>query len=218
MAASSETLGDLVAVGAALDAVQTPFVMVGVFDVAVHDGGDGIAFWNHSRNYPDGFDLEVVRSQEVKGSIGLVSSDKTCGSCYHITAQRSGVTGETPWRREVGEKPCRVLYVDGQMRLELTLYRSRGLDLGVRDLSYLHHEMLFEKLGMSLSITLQDHREALMRLIEDLGIECLVLDNLSSLPSGVDENKGNEYEPIGQWLLNLRRRFFDSIRTLFANR
>lgn len=94
MAASSETLGDLVAVGAALDAAQTPFVMVGVFDVAVHDGGDGIAFWNHGRNYPDGFDLEVVRSQEVKGSIDLVSSDKTCGSCYHITAQRSGVTGK----------------------------------------------------------------------------------------------------------------------------
>lgn len=75
-------------------------------------------------------------------------------------------------------------------------------------MSYLHHEMLFERLGMSLNIARQDHREALMRLIEDLGIECLVLDNLSSLPSGVDENKGNECEPIGQLLLNLRRRFF----------
>ena len=117
MAASSETLGDLVAVGAALDAAQTRFVMVGVLGLAVHDCGDGIAFWNHGRNYPDGFDLEAVRSQEVKGSIDLVSSEKTCGSCYDLTAQSSGVTGETPWRREVGEKPCCVLYVDGQMRL-----------------------------------------------------------------------------------------------------
>jgi hypothetical protein len=92
------------------------------------------------------------------------------------------------------------------------------LDLGAGDLTYLHQEMLFERLGMSLNIARQAHREALMRLIEDLGIECLVLDNLSSLASGVDENKGNEYEPIGQWLLNLQWRFFDSIRTLFANR
>jgi putative DNA primase/helicase len=35
---------------------------------------------------------------------------------------------------------------------------------------------------------------------------CIILDNLSALASGVDENKGNEYEPIGQWLLELRRR------------
>lgn len=122
MAASFETLGDLVAVGAALDAAQTPFVVVGVLVLAVHDSGDGIAFWNHGCNYPDGFDLEVVRSQEVKWAIDLVSLEKTCGSCYDITAQRSAVTGETPWRWEVGEKPCRVLYVDGQMRLELIHY------------------------------------------------------------------------------------------------
>lgn len=107
---------------------------------------------------------------------------------------------------EAGEKPCRVLYVDGEMPLELTQYRSLGLDLGAGDLTYLHHETLFDKQGMSLNIARQDHREALTRLIVEREIECMVLDNLSSLASGVDENKGNEYEPIGQWLLELRRR------------
>lgn len=34
----------------------------------------------------------------------------------------------------------------------------------------------------------------------------LILDNLSSLASGVDENKGMDYEPIAHWLLDLRRR------------
>ena len=107
---------------------------------------------------------------------------------------------------EAGERPCGVLYVDGEMPLELTQYRSRGLGLGRGQLTYLHHEMLFDQTGASLNIARLDHREALTRTLIDQGYECLILDNLSSLASGVDENKGNEYEPIGQWLLELRRR------------
>ena len=34
----------------------------------------------------------------------------------------------------------------------------------------------------------------------------MVLDNLSCLASGLDENKGQDHEAISNWLLNLRRR------------
>ncbi|MFZ2281166.1 MAG: AAA family ATPase [Prosthecobacter sp.] len=43
-------------------------------------------------------------------------------------------------------------------------------------------------------------------LIIQLGYQVLILDNLSSLASGVDENKGMDYEPLSHWLLELRRR------------
>lgn len=106
---------------------------------------------------------------------------------------------------QAGDQPVSVLYVDGEMPLELTQQRTRllGLDQGVQ---YLHHETLFETLGCSLNIGLPEHREALTTLIVSQGFQCVILDNLSALASGVDENKGSDYEPIGQWLLDLRRR------------
>ena len=73
-------------------------------------------------------------------------------------------------------------------------------------MTYLHHETVFDTLEASLNIALGEHRAALTALIVEKGFQCLILDNLSALASGVDENKGNEYEPIGQWLLELRRR------------
>ncbi|SKA99837.1 AAA domain-containing protein [Prosthecobacter debontii] len=106
---------------------------------------------------------------------------------------------------QAGEQPVTVLYVDGEMPLELTQQRTRLLGLGER-VQYLHHETLFEALGCSLNIGLEEHREALTSLIVSHGFQCVILDNLSALASGVDENKGSDYEPIGQWLLELRRR------------
>jgi putative DNA primase/helicase len=105
-----------------------------------------------------------------------------------------------------GEHKARVLYVDGEMPLELTQYRSRGLGLGEGDITYLHHEPVFDALGSSLNIGNEAHRSALTNLLLAQGFDCLILDNLSSLASGVEENRGDHYEPIANWLLELRRR------------
>lgn len=90
--------------------------------------------------------------------------------------------------------------------LELTQYRSKGLRLGDGDLSYLHHDTLFDKLGTSINIGFAPHREVITSLLVASGFKCLILDNLSCLASGVEENRGEQYEPISHWLLELRRR------------
>ena len=51
-----------------------------------------------------------------------------------------------------------------------------------------------------------EDRQRLTDLIIQLGYQVIILDNLSSLASGVDENKGMDYEPLSHWLLELRRR------------
>jgi RecA-family ATPase len=107
---------------------------------------------------------------------------------------------------EAGELKAKVLYIDGEMPLELTRHRSRGLGMGKGDVTYLHHEVLFDTLGSSLNIGNEAHRQALTELIVSKGYELLILDNLSCLAAGVDENKGDHYEPIKFWLLELRRR------------
>ncbi|MHB1082670.1 MAG: AAA family ATPase, partial [Prosthecobacter sp.] len=97
-----------------------------------------------------------------------------------------------------------VLYVDGEMALKHTQYRAHGLDLS--KVHHLHHEHLFNQNGTCLNIGEVEDRQRLTDLIIQLGYQVIILDNLSSLASGVDENKGMDYEPLSHWLLELRRR------------
>jgi hypothetical protein len=97
-----------------------------------------------------------------------------------------------------------VLYIDGEMALKHTQYRARGLDLS--KVCHLHHEHLFNENGTCLNIGEAEDRQRITDLIIQQGYQVLILDNLSSLASGIDENKGMDYEPLSHWLLELRRR------------
>ena len=97
-----------------------------------------------------------------------------------------------------------VLYIDGEMALKHTQYRARGLDL--TKVCHLHHEHLFNENGTCLNIGEVEDRQRITDLIIQQGYQVLILDNLSSLASGIDENKGMDYEPLSHWLLELRRR------------
>ncbi len=102
--------------------------------------------------------------------------------------------------------PLPILYVDGEMPLELTQFRARALGLAPSGVDILHHEQLFQDTGGSLNIGDEADRARITNLLIEHGYQLLVLDNLSSLASGVDENKGTDYEPVSHWLLELRRR------------
>lgn len=102
--------------------------------------------------------------------------------------------------------PLPILYVDGEMPLELTQFRARALGLAPSGVDILHHEQLFQDTGGSLNIGDEADRARITNLLVEHGYQLLVLDNLSSLASGVDENKGTDYEPVSHWLLELRRR------------
>lgn len=92
------------------------------------------------------------------------------------------------------------------MPLELTQFRARALGLAPSGVDILHHEQLFQDTGGSLNIGVEADRARITNLLIEHGYQLLVLDNLSSLASGVDENKGTDYEPVSHWLLELRRR------------
>jgi putative DNA primase/helicase len=142
-----------------------------------------------------------------EADLGYVFAARGVGKTWLAMALPAAISQGAPlglW--QAGEAKARVLYVDGEMPLELTQYRCRGLNHGSGDVVYLHHEALFDHHESSLNIGTPRHREALTTLLTEQGFQVLILDNLSSLASGVDENKGDEYEPIGHWLLELRRR------------
>lgn len=108
-----------------------------------------------------------------------------------------------PWQA-AGRYP--VLYVDGEMPLELMQARDKGLASGDGLITYLNHEQLFEQTGQVLNLTDQTCQQAILALCRERGVKLLVLDNLSCLFRGVSENDADAWEHILPWLLELRRR------------
>ena len=141
------------------------------------------------------------------GDLGYIFAPRGVGKTWLGMALPAAISkGEGLGLWKVGERPIRVLYVDGEMPLELSQRRSRGLSMAEGDLIFLHHEQIFEQQGASLNIGLSAHRDELTKLLVEQQVHLLVLDNLSSLAFGIAENKGEDYEPIANWLLELRRR------------
>jgi putative DNA primase/helicase len=157
--------------------------------------------------------LEIPRRARLldkwlcEGDLGYIFAPRGVGKTWLAMALPAAISqGKELGLWQSGEFPTRVLYIDGEMPLELTKLRSRGLGLGSGDVTYLHHETIFENLDTSLNLGDATHRDAITKLLLDNGFRCVILDNLSSLASGVVENKGEDYEPIGPWLLELRPR------------
>jgi putative DNA primase/helicase len=98
--------------------------------------------------------------------------------------------------------------VDGEMQNELTKERLRELGmLNNTKLYILHHELAFNyENGLTLNAANPVLQDALIRLIEARQARLLILDNLSCLLGSLVENRSEEWEPISQWLLHLRRR------------
>jgi hypothetical protein len=154
-----------------------------------------------------------------RGDLGFIFAPRGVGKTWISMALPHAVSAGLAlglWTQ--GEEKARVLYLDGEMPLELSKARHTSLKQEGGDVAYLHHDMLFEKIGRTLNIAEVTHQEAITALLLETGRNFLVLDNLSCLASGVDENKGLAYEPIAAWLLELRRRKITVIMVHHAGR
>lgn len=98
-----------------------------------------------------------------------------------------------------------VLYLDGEMPPSDVKSRDHGLGRPTDNLIYVNHEILFERTGQIMNLTHDDFQNAIMEMCKAKNVNILVLDNLSTLASGVDENNGIEWERITPFLMKLRR-------------
>jgi AAA domain len=105
-----------------------------------------------------------------------------------------------PWK---AHRPTKVLYVDGEMPADLMRQRDRGLGQG--ELYFLNHEILFDRTEKVLNITNSEVQRAIMNLCINQVIEVVMLDNLSTLASGMKENDAFDWEQVNNWLLQFRR-------------
>lgn len=105
---------------------------------------------------------------------------------------------------EAGESPRRVLYVDGEMSLADSQSRAGALRITTAGFRWLHHEHLYTTTERTLNIAVAPCQQAIASQLESGDV--LILDNLSALARGIEENSNDDWEKILPWLLTLRRR------------
>ena len=98
-----------------------------------------------------------------------------------------------------------VWYLDGEMPAYDLQLRNRQLGIFTKKLEYLNHELLWERTGLVMNLANSAFQEAILKRCNANSINVLILDNLSCLVSGVDENKAIEWEILTPWLMELRR-------------
>lgn len=117
---------------------------------------------------------------------------------------RGEATG--PWPL-VTPVPC--LYIDGEMALIDIQDRLRLLGAGKetpRKVPFMiYSDAQANSLGLPrASLINTQWRKDVKSLMLDNGIQLVALDNIASLAPGLDENSKKDWDPINQWLIDLR--------------
>jgi putative DNA primase/helicase len=97
--------------------------------------------------------------------------------------------------------------------------RIRGFGLDDRDDFFLlNHEVLFARTRQSLNLADPIQQRAVLETLKRRGCNLLVFDNLSTGLRGVKENDASDWDPVGAWLLDLRRQGIASLILHHAGR
>jgi hypothetical protein len=175
------------------------------------------------KSWSDALNESVVTSNELHG-LKLVPRRKLLGDwfcesdCGFIFAFRG--VGKTWFALAIAQalssggnlgdwqahEKVKVLYADGEMPADLMRARCAGLEGNNDNLQFLNHEILFDRTGKVLNITNPEVQQAITQRCIRSGAKVLILDNLSTLASGMKENEADSWERLNNWLLDLRRR------------
>lgn len=139
------------------------------------------------------------------GDLGFVFAARGLGKTWlamHLAHGLATNKDVGPWKIH---QPCKVLYVDGEMAAADIKFRDHALGHPVENLVYLNHEILFERTGRIMNLADHAFQNTLFTVCAQEQFRVIFLDNLSTLASGMDENKSIDWEIIQSWLLKLRR-------------
>lgn len=161
-----------------------------------------------SRNIPDrDYIVEgLIREESITAIVGYTGFGKTMFAL--------ALANEVAWGGSMGPwnipDPHNALYIDAEMVEQDLKSRVNALNKG-RQLRrragelHIYSNSLAYKIGLKPANLLEKKwRQAILDSVDDLNIGLLVLDNLSSLARGIDENDKAAFDPINEWLIEVR--------------
>jgi AAA domain len=175
------------------------------------------------KSWADALDESIVTSSELhgleltprrkllgdwfcEGDCGFIFAFRGVGKTWFALAIAQAVSTGGKLGDWQAQEMVNLLYVDGEMPADLMRQRCSGLEGNNEKLQFLNHEILFDRTGKALNITNPEAQEAITKRCVASGVKVLILDNLSTLASGMKENEADAWEKVNNWLLDLRRR------------
>ena len=150
-------------------------------------------------------------------SINLISGWRGCGKTWLALGLLDAVSkGESfgPWECDKSV-PC--LFLDGEMTIQDDKERIKNLRLDTEREAplYFYSDAYANSLGLPRAhLSSEKWRQTMKRILITRKVKLWAVDNLASLASGLDENKKQDWDPINQWLLELR---FAGISTIMLH-
>ncbi|MFC1515630.1 AAA family ATPase [Thermodesulfobacteriota bacterium] len=140
-------------------------------------------------------------------SISLISGWRGTGKTWFAMGLTDSVTRCIPFGPWEVKTPIPCLYLEGEMPAQDIRERIKSLNpMSERDKPlYVYSDAYSNHLGLPRANLLSEKwRTAMKRILTTRGIKLWVVDNLASLTAGIDENSKKDWDPINDWLLNLR--------------
>jgi putative DNA primase/helicase len=140
-------------------------------------------------------------------SITLISGWRGIGKTFMGLAIVSAVSkGQQfgPWKTET---PVKCMYIDGELPKEDMQERAQEMSIcsGSVTPAYIYSNDHASSMGLAQANLLDAvWRKAMLLYLVDMEIKLVVIDNISSLAPGIDESRKDEWDPVNQWLLQLR--------------
>jgi hypothetical protein len=149
-----------------------------------------------------------------EGGIVMVYGPRGVGKTFFTLGLATALTAGVDFLQWSVTAPVGVLYVDGEMPLD-DLRKRATLLMGNHPKAPFHFlsgEMVYHKLERDLVLTGEPMRDGVMTfLTAHPDIRLVILDNVSCLFPGINEDKKQDWEPISAWLIRLRHRGLASV-------
>jgi hypothetical protein len=145
-----------------------------------------------------------------EGDLGYLFAPRGAGKSWMAMLIANAVASRLrlgEWEEGDASRP--VYYLDAEMNVPDLQERLRKLDITNPDVHILSNELGFH-LGLpSFNIADPLHQQAFSSLLPDGAL--LVIDNLSTSQTGMDENDNNDFDALRPWLMELRHRHITTL-------
>ena len=140
----------------------------------------------------------------TQNSITLISGRRGIGKTFFAMGLAGAVANSKPFGPWKNEASARVLFIDGEMDPRDILERIKKLGLVCKEL-FIYSDALAWQRGLPrANLTNHEWREKIKSFMLTRQIRLCVFDNIASLAPNLDENRKQDWDPINQWLLELR--------------
>lgn len=144
-----------------------------------------------------------------EGGNVMVYGPRGVGKTFLQLGLTAALTTGTSFLKWPLTRPAGVLYVDGEMQIdELRTRLTTLLPAPPKaPLQFLAGEWVYHTLRRDLVLTSEAMRASVLEILDaHPKIRVVILDNVSCLFAGIDEDKKRDWEPINAWLIRLRHR------------